>query len=196
MATFSERPHRPTDPVVAAMRTIERADFLPEALRDQAHQDHPLPLADGSTNSQPSTVRRMLQALDVRPGHRVLDIGSGSGWTSALLGQLTGPEGEVLGLDLTDFLVDFARTALSRYDLAWVRIDLATPDVLGTPGRTWDRILVSADGGRIPSELVHQLDDGGRMVIPAAGRMAVVTRAGQEVHTEYLPGQWAFVRLR
>lgn len=196
MATFSERPDRPTDPVVAAMRAIERADFLPEALRDQAHQDHPLPLADGSTNSQPSTVRRMLQTLDVRPGHRVLDIGSGSGWTSALLGQLTGPGGEVLGLDLTEFLVNFARTALSRYDLPWVRVELAPPGVLGTPGRTWDRILVSADGGQIPTDLVDQLDDGGRMVIPAAGRMAVVTRAGQEVRTEHLPGQWSFVRLR
>ncbi|WP_434081584.1 hypothetical protein [Sanguibacter sp. Z1732] len=83
----------------------------------------------------------------------------------------------------------------------WVRPSLGARRLghtrrAGHAGRTWDRILVSADGGQIPTELVSQLDDGGRMVIPAAGRMAVVTRAGQEVRTEHLPGQWAFVRLR
>lgn len=178
------------------MEVIDRAHFLPEALRDQAHQDHPLPLADGSTNSQPTTVRRMLQALRVERGNRVLDVGSGSGWTSALLGHLTGPTGTVLGLDLTDFLVNFAREGLSNYDLPWVSIELAEPGVLGRPGQTWDRILVSADGGGIPPALVEQLADGGRMVIPAAGRMAVVTRDGDHTHTDYLDGRWAFVKLR
>lgn len=194
MAT--EHANKATDPVVRAMEVIDRADFLPEALRDQAGADHPLPLADGSTNSQPSTVRKMLQALDVRPGHRVLDVGSGSGWTSALLGHLTGPEGLVLGLDLTEFLVAFARRGLANYDLPWVRVEQATPGVLGRPEQDWDRILVSADGGDVPEPLVAQVADDGRMVLPAAGRMAVVTRAGGQVRTEYLSGQWAFVRLR
>lgn len=179
-----------------AMRVIDRADFLPEAVRDQAHLDHPLLLADGSTNSQPSTVRRMLQALQVQPGDRVLDIGSGSGWTSGLLGYLTGPSGRVLGLDLTDFLISLARESLANYDMPWVRVELAEPDVLGRPGEVWDRILVSADGGTIPTQLTDQLADGGRMVIPAAGRMAVITREGEGIHTDYLPGRWAFVKLR
>ena len=192
MATPSET----ADPVVRAMEVIDRADFLPEALRPEAGADRPLPLADGSTNSQPSTVRRMLQALDVRPGHRVLDVGSGSGWTSALLGHLTGPEGTVLGLDLTDFLVDFARSSLARYDLPWVQIDLAAPGVLGRPGQRWDRILVSADGGHIPQELIDQMADDARMVLPAGGRMAVVNRGQGQVRTEYLSGRWAFVQLR
>src|SRR5690625_227104 len=119
-----------------AMRVIDRADFLPEAVRDQAHLDHPLLLADGSTNSQPSTVRRMLQALQVQPGDRVLDIGSGSGWTSGLLGYLTGPSGRVLGLDLTDFLISLARESLANYDMPWVRVELAEPDVLAVPVRS------------------------------------------------------------
>ena len=82
MGTFTPNPPGPDTPaarVAEAMRVIDRADFLPEAVRDQADQDHPLQLADGSTNSQPSTVRRMLEALQVQPGDRVLDVGSGSG---------------------------------------------------------------------------------------------------------------------
>src|SRR5690625_5098122 len=66
----------------------------------------------------------------------------------------------------------------------------------GRPGEVWDRILVSADGGTIPTQLTDQLADGGRMVIPAAGRMAVITREGEGIHTDYLPGRWAFVKLR
>src|SRR5690625_4315598 len=187
--------NRVPDPVDRAMEVIDRADFLPENLRHRAYEDHPLPLADGSTNSQPTTVRRMLATLGVEHGDRVLDIGSGSGWTSGLLGYLTGPDGQVLGLDLTDYLINFARAALSAYEMEWVRIELAEPGVLGRPGTTWDKILVSADGGQVPRELVDQLAEGGRMVIPASGRMAVVSRQEGQVHIDHLPGYWSFVRL-
>lgn len=184
------------DRVAEAMRVVDRADFLPAKWRDYAEQDRPLPLAQGSTNSQPSTVRRMLTELDVVPGARVLDVGSGSGWTTAILGHLTGPGGVVLGLDVTDFLVDFGQQAIAGYEQPWVQIELADPTVFGTPGRTWDRILVSADAGEVPAALTAQLADGARMVLPAAGQMTVVDKVDGGLRTRTLAGAWSFVKLR
>lgn len=179
-----------------AMVAIRRKDFLPAHARRHAHLDQPLRLGPGSTNSQPSTVAFMLEALDARRGQRVLDVGSGSGWTSALLGHLVGPTGRVLGVDISLPLVDFARTALARYGLPWVEIRPVAPGSLGVPGTSWDRVLVSADAGRLPEELTRQLADGGRMVLPVAGDLVLATRRGDDIETDRLPGRWAFVPLR
>ena len=74
--------------VAQAMAVIQRRDFLPPDQRDLAGQDRPLPIGRGQTNSQPRTVARMLELLELAPGQRVLDVGAGSGWTAALLGCL------------------------------------------------------------------------------------------------------------
>src|SRR5699024_11772137 len=79
-----------------------------------AEQDAPLPIGDGQTNSQPTTVADMLRLLDVREGNRVLDLGAGSGWTTALLAHLVGPDGEVLGIERQRSLLGPARTALAE----------------------------------------------------------------------------------
>src|SRR5689334_18909985 len=84
--------------VDAALRAVPRRLFLPEAQQAYAESDQPLPIGRGQTNSQPSTVRRMLELLDARPGDRVLDVGCGSAWTTALLDELVGHEGRVVGV--------------------------------------------------------------------------------------------------
>lgn len=84
----------------AAFEATPRVDYLPEKVRDRADQDRPLPIPRNQTNSQPSTVRDMLWLLEVPEGAKVLDVGAGSGWTTALLAHLTGPEGSVLGVEL------------------------------------------------------------------------------------------------
>lgn len=185
------------DRVTEAMRRVTRRDFLPVELRERAHVDHPLALAHGQTNSQPSTVAAMLRLLDVRDGARVLDVGAGSGWTTALLGQLTGPRGEVVGVELEPDLVSFGRANLARWDMTWTSIRQALPDVVGWPDASpYDRILVSADARELPAALVDQLGADGILVLPVRGRMLRLVRSGAGPPRQTEHGRYRFVPLR
>lgn len=173
------------------MAATPRADFLPRGVRHQAGQDRALQIGHGSTCSQPSTLEAMLRLLRVEAGHRVLDVGSGSGWSTAILARLVGPSGSVLGVELEEPLVRRSAAALGRMPNAEVR--LAVPGVLGVPGEgPFDRILVSAATDRMPEDLVEQLTEDGAVVLPLSGRLVRVTREGQET----APGYYQFVPLR
>lgn len=177
-----------------AMAETPRVRYLPREQQSNAHLDTPLPIGHGATNSQPSTVAYMLALLDARPGQRVLDVGSGSGWTTDLLARLVGAGGRVRGVELEPALVAFGS---ARLESAWASIWGAVPGRLGLPDEApFDRILVSADPGTIPDELAAQLGVGGRMVLPADGRMWVVSRTPHGFTTHRAPGLFRFVPLR
>lgn len=184
------------DPVQAAFEQVRREDFLPPDKRGFAAADAAVPIGYGQTNSQPSTVRAMLELLEVRPGQRVLDVGCGSGWTTALLGHLVGPEGEVVGVEIVPELVAWSRDNVATYDMKWVRVEQARPEVLGLPeAGPFDRILVSAEATRVPGELVDQLADEGLLVVPVRGRMTVVRRTADGIDVRE-SGWYSFVPLR
>src|SRR3954451_7278648 len=129
-----------------ASAATPRSRFLPRAARWRAGYDGPIPIGEGQTNSQPRTVAAMLRLLEGREGDRVLDVGAGSGWSTALLAHLTGPAGEVVGVELEPTLVDFGRANLALVQRPWARIEAADPDRLGWPDAApYDRILVSAE---------------------------------------------------
>jgi len=184
------------DAVSAAFEAVPRAGFLPEDARGRASYDGPLPIGHGQTSSQPRTVEAMLRLLDVRRGDRVLDVGSGSGWTTALLAHLTGPTGSVVGVELEPDLAAWGADNLAATGLLWASIHLARSGELGDPaGAPYDRVLVSADGGELPESLVEQLSESGRMVLPVAGVLLLVVRDGGQTRTSR-HGHYRFVPLR
>lgn len=183
--------------VMAALDAVPRRSFLPKNVQHLANADQPLSIGHGATNSQPWTVQFMLELLHVPDGATVLDVGSGSGWTTALLAKLTGPKGSVLGLEIIPELVSMGQANLAAFAMPWARIEQADDSVFGAPAKApFDRILVSADPGEIPDELETQLAVGGRLVVPASGVMWVIDRDHEGWHREPVMGyRFAFVPL-
>jgi protein-L-isoaspartate(D-aspartate) O-methyltransferase len=186
----------PDDRVAEAFQACPREGFLPEHERGNASYDGPLGIGWGQTSSQPSTVESMLRLLDVHPGQRILDVGSGSGWTTALLAHLTGSTGRVLGVELEPELVGVGTRNLDAQNLPWASIHEARPGTLGLPDAApFHRILVSAMAKTLPDELVGQLHTGGVMVIPVAGTMLRVAASMRGVQVTR-HGYYRFVPLR
>jgi protein-L-isoaspartate(D-aspartate) O-methyltransferase len=187
-------PGDPRDPVAVAFASMPREGFLPPRSRSRASYDGPIDIGAGQTNSQPRTVEAMLRLLDVRPGQRVLDVGAGSGWTTALLAHLVGPSGRVRGVEVVPELVEFGAANLAATGQPWASLVQAGP-ALGLPDHApYDRILVSAEPRELPAELVDQLADGGRLVIPVQGTMLLVVRSGADI-TVTRHGHYRFVPL-
>ncbi len=185
----------PAQAVDDAFEAVPRADFLPEDQQRFAQLDRPLPIGWGQTNSQPTTVRRMLELLDVHPGQSVLDVGCGSAWSTALLAHLVGPKGSVVGVEIVPELVEAGSAHLAARSVPNARIEPADRDVLGRPDDgPYDRVLVSAEAGSVPRALVRQLRVGGVMVVPVAGWMYEVRRT-QRLPDVVRHGRFAFVPL-
>jgi protein-L-isoaspartate(D-aspartate) O-methyltransferase len=167
------------DAVAEAFAAVAREGFLPPDSRGRASENRPLEIGHGQTNSQPRTVADMLRLLEVHPGDRVLDLGAGSGWTTALLGHLVGSAGLVVGVEIVPELAGWGEQNVRRTPYDWASIRVAEPGTIGAPtDAPYDRILVSADPGRMPTGLLDQLGDPGRLVLPIDGRMILVVRSG------------------
>ena len=143
--------------IIDAFRTIDRKYFVPDEYADDAYIDAPLPIGNYQTISQPSTVAFMFERLAPQDGNTVLDIGSGSGWTTALLCNIVGEKGSVIGVERVDTLVEQGRENLSKFRFnSHCNIE-RTGDKLGLPGKQFDRILVSASADETTEELFLKL---------------------------------------
>ncbi len=177
--------------LIEAFETVDRIDFVPEELRHMAYEDHPLPIGLGQTISQPYTVAFMLELLEPNLNDRVLDIGSGSGWTTALLACVSK---HVDAVERIEELVVFSKQNLSKYAFKNISVHQAK-QTLGLQGETFDKILVSCAADEIPQALLRQLSPGGIMVIPVLNSIVKVVKndKGSLTMEEY-PG-FVFVPL-
>ena len=149
--------------VIEVMRRLPRHVFVDEALRDRAYGDHPLPIGEGQTISQPFIVGRMTELLQLTGREKVLEVGTGCGYQAAVLAELAE---RVCTMERIPRLASRARETLEGlgYRNVWVRTANGT---LGWPDEApFDRILVAAGGPGVPPPLFEQLAEGGRMVIP------------------------------
>ena len=153
-----------TDPrIVAALRHVDREDFVPESLRRDAYSDRPIPIPEGQTTSQPSLIAHMIDAASPGPTDRVLEVGSGYGFQTALLAELAE---RVVSVDRWPALVEAARKNLERNGVTNVGVYLGD-GWKGWPDEApYDAIVVSAVADEVPEALGEQLAEGGRLVIP------------------------------
>jgi protein-L-isoaspartate(D-aspartate) O-methyltransferase len=149
--------------ILDAFRAVPREAFVDASLAYAAYGDHPLPIAAGQTISQPYIVALMIEAADVRPGARVLEVGSGSGYAAAVISRIAA---HVVGIERQHQLVEVARERMAR--LGYANVEIVEGD--GTRGwpaaAPYDAILAAASGSHVPGALVEQLAPGGCIVMP------------------------------
>lgn len=187
-----------TDLVIDAFSEISRMEFLPKELEGEADRNVALPIGHGQTISQPLTVAIMLELLDPQRGQRILDVGSGSGWTTALLSYIVGSQGKVIGLERIEALKRFGKDNADKFGYVKKGIAefYAADGSIGfPPGAPFDRILVSAAAQKIPPALKDQLKVGGKMVIPVKNAVVYLEKKSEtEFYKEEFPG-FSFVPL-
>lgn len=159
-----------------AFKETPRESFVLPSQKYAAGIDSALSIGHGQTISQPTTVRMMLEWLDVQPGDKVLDVGSGSGWTTALLANIVGSKGHAYAVERVPELVEFGRENCERLSIENVTFYQAGKKFGLKKFAPYDRILVSASGGEVPVELKNQLKVGGKLVIPVAYDILELTK--------------------
>jgi protein-L-isoaspartate(D-aspartate) O-methyltransferase len=174
--------------VLDAMRTVPRHELVPEKMRDYAYVDHPLPIGEEQTISQPYIVAYMTAQLELEGDERVLEIGTGSGYQAAVLAELCE---EVFSIEIVPALARRAKQDLER--LGYENIRLREGDgYRGWPEEApFDAIIVTAAPGHVPQPLVDQLKVGGRMILPVGSHyqeLVLVTREEEGVHRSRLMG--------
>lgn len=187
-----------TPRIIEAFRKIKREDFLPKDAKNLAELNEALPIGFGQTISQPLVVAFMLELLQPQKGEKILDIGSGSGWTSALLAEITGKKGKVIAIEIIPELKEFGETNAAKY--GFIEKGIAE-FIFGDGSRGYekethyDKILASASAREIPKEWKEQLKIGGRIVVPVMNSIRLLIKESETEFEEFGYPGFAFVPL-
>jgi len=187
-----------TPRIIEAFRKIKRVDFLPEDIKNLAELNEALPIGWGQTISQPLVVAFMIEQLDPQPGDKILDVGSGSGWTTALLAEIVGLQGKIIAIDIVPELVEFGKNNIEKYNF----IEKGVVECVWADGSKgypkeapFDKILVSATAERIFPAWKEQLKIKGRIVTPIGSSIWLFVKKSEKEFEEIEYPGFAFVPL-
>jgi len=194
-----------TPRLIDAFLKIKREDFLPEDMKNLAELNEALPIGYSQTISQPLVVAFMLEQLQPEPGDKILDIGSGSGWTTALLAEIVGEKGEIIAIEIIPELMDFGRKNVAKYNfIEKKRVEFICtdgskgyPDIKSRADLTegFDGILTSASAKEVPKPWKKQLKIGGRIVAPVGNSIwLLIKKSANDFEEIEYPG-FVFVPL-
>lgn len=184
--------------LIDAFKKVKRENFVLKEFKSDAYEDVPLPILKEQTISQPTTVMMMLDFLELKPGMKVLEIGTGSGYNAALMAEIAGPKGKVFTTETIEELVEFAKKNLKKAKINNVKV-IHTDGSKGWPtAAPYDRIICTAAAPKIPEVYIAQLKEKGIMVIPVGPLYGQVMVKGikkkDKLETQRL-GDFMFVPL-
>ncbi len=181
-----------------ALRKVKREFFVPDDMKYLAYRDAPLYIGSDQTISEPSTVVVMTEALDIKEGQKILEIGTGSGWQAAILAELVGEKGMIYTVEIIKDLVDFAKENMEKLKIKNIKVLKGDGSMGLRRYAPYDRIVVTAGSPEIPKTLLSQLKPNGIMVIPIGNlylqRMYVVKKAKGGIEKKAI-GSFMFVPL-
>jgi len=187
-----------TPGIIEAFRKIRRVDFLPEDMKDLAEVNEALLIGFGQTISQPLVVAFMMELLEPKEGEKILDVGSGSGWTTALLSEIVGKTGRVIAVEVVPELKEFGEKNVSKYNF----VEKGIAEFVYTDGSKgyekeapYDKILASASAEKLPKVWKEQLKINGRIVAPIGNSIWLFIKKGETVFEEIEHPGFIFVPL-
>jgi len=187
-----------TPRIIGAFKKIKRVDFLPEDIKNLAELNEALPIGYSQTISQPLVVAFMMELLNPKIGDKILDVGSGSGWTSALLAEIVEDKGKIISIEIVPELKEFGEKNVAKYNF----IEKGMVEFICTDGSKgyekeapWNKILASASAKELPSTWKGQLKIGGRIVTPIGTSIWSFTKQSEKDFEEKEYPGFAFVPL-
>ena len=183
---------------IEAFRNTPREDFLKES-KEEAYGDYPLPIGEGQTISQPTTVIIMTEALELREGNKVLEVGTGSGYQAAIISKIVGPKGKVVSTEIIKELAEFAQKNIKKLGLKNVIVINHDGSKGYEKAAPYDRIIITAACPGIPKPLTQQLKEGGIIVAPVGNLLEqkmIKARKNQGKLIEENLGDFMFVPLK
>lgn len=181
-----------------ALRKIKREKFIPKEAEHEAYRDYPVNIGFGQTISQPSTVVKMTEALSLEEGQKVLEVGCGSGWQSALIANIIGQKGKVFAIERIQKLIEFAKANLRKAKIKNIKIKEGDGSLGWRTHAPYDRIILTCAAPEVPKPLLEQLKINGILVIPVGTYMQEVHAYKKKSKTEFEKrslGYFAFVPL-
>ncbi|MEM4266685.1 MAG: protein-L-isoaspartate(D-aspartate) O-methyltransferase [Candidatus Nanoarchaeia archaeon] len=185
--------------VLQAMEKIPRHEFVPKELQEDAYANIPLPVGQGQTISQPYTVAFMLEALELKEGQKVLEIGAASGYNACLIAEIVGKKGKVYTIEIIPELVKLAKENIKRIGIRNIRVIYGDGSKGYAKAKPYDRIIITAGAPEVPKPLIKQLKNNGILVGPIgqmySQNMIKITKTRKGITKKDL-GYFVFVPLK